>query len=134
VGDDDVWVANGIDSSTVSLLDPATADEADNLDVGRAPSAVAVGFGSVWVANAGDGTVSRIDPANRSPFGIRVGGEPSAVAVGEGAVWVANGDAVLRIDPRTNEVTDRIEVGARASAVEVGHGIVWVTVQRPSGA
>ena len=62
-----------------------------------------------------------------------MGGEPRAITVGEDAVWVADGDAVLRIDPRTNEVTDRIEVGARASALVVDYGFVWVAAQRSSG-
>ena len=32
------------------------------LDVGRAPGAVAVGSTAVWVADNGDGAVTRIEP------------------------------------------------------------------------
>ena len=57
---------------------------------GSSPVAVAVGEGSVWVVNAKDGTVSRIDPANErgrvTDPGRRV---PQDVAVGSGRVWVA---------------------------------------------
>ena len=35
---------------------------AQPFDVGNGPEAVAIGYGSVWVANSLDGTVSRIDP------------------------------------------------------------------------
>ena len=43
----------------------AGTNSAVQIPVGDEPVAVAVGAGSVWVANAGDGTVSRIDPATR---------------------------------------------------------------------
>lgn len=57
--------------------------------VGGHPLDVAVGEGSVWVAN-GNGTVARIDPAlGRVVERIRVGGSLGGIAVGEGAVWVA---------------------------------------------
>jgi serine/threonine-protein kinase len=38
------------------------------------------------------------------------------------------GDTLVRIDPETNSIVDRLPVGARASAVTVGQdGFVWVT-------
>ena len=47
------------------------------VQVGDFPTAVAVGHGSVWVANAGDGTVSRIDPETRRIVAtIRLGASP----------------------------------------------------------
>lgn len=52
------------------------------------------------------------------------------VAVGAGSTWVssASGEAgaVLRVDPETNRVVDRIPVGSPTS-VAFGHGSVWVT-------
>ena len=76
--------------------------------------AIAVGEGAVWVANAGDDSVSHVDPrANASLRSISVGDAPSAIAIGDGAVWVANAqdDTVSRIDPATNRVVATIEVG-----------------------
>jgi streptogramin lyase len=47
----------------VALVDPAAVAEAGKpLRVGERPSAVAVGGGAVWVADSGDGTVTRIRP------------------------------------------------------------------------
>jgi YVTN family beta-propeller protein len=44
----------------------------------------------VWVANAGDGTVSRIDLEKRKVDAtIRVGNAPFGVAFGDGKVWVS---------------------------------------------
>ena len=50
------------------------------IPVGRSPAGVAVGAGSVWVANSGDGTVTRIDPTtDKSIATIAVGGSPQAI-------------------------------------------------------
>jgi streptogramin lyase len=67
-----VWVtlAGGVrppdlrpQAGRVALVDPESGDEAGApLRVGNRPSGIAVGEGFVWVADAGDGTVTRIDP------------------------------------------------------------------------
>ena len=57
----------------------------------------------MWVANAGDDTVTRIDPASGKVVGepIEVGDDPIGIAVGAGAVWTANFRAgtVTRLEP-----------------------------------
>ena len=61
-----------------------------SIAVGREPLAVAVGAGSIWVANTIDRTVSRIDPSsNRVTATIDVRRSPTAIAVAQGSVWVA---------------------------------------------
>jgi YVTN family beta-propeller protein len=57
--------------------------------VGGDPVALAVGKDDVWVANAGDGTVVRIDaPTGSVKATIRVGHRPQGVAIANGLVWV----------------------------------------------
>jgi peptide/nickel transport system substrate-binding protein len=85
------------------------------------------------VANAGDDSVSRVDPrANASLRSISVGDAPSAIAIGDGAVWVANAQdaTVSRIDPATNRVVATIDVGHRPQGVAVTGDKVWVSVGR----
>ena len=53
---------------------------------------MSVGGDAVWVANAIDGTVSKVDPRTGNTVAFTVGGSPVDVSVGEGSVWVA-GDA-----------------------------------------
>jgi virginiamycin B lyase len=49
----------------VALVDPSTVEaRATPLRVGERPSGIAAGEGGVWVADAGDGTVTRIDPGS----------------------------------------------------------------------
>ena len=59
------------------------------IDVGAEPEGIAVGAGAVWVANTGDGTVSRIDPATKKVVKtIDVGNRPVGIAVAADLVWV----------------------------------------------
>ncbi len=115
--------------STLARIDPA-GDVTGSTFVGSAPAGVAVGGGSVWVANVGEATVSRFNPLTFEEGPLRspsVGRRPSGIAFGEGAVWVANAgdDSVTRIDPSTYSTTT-IPVGARPVAIAVGSGAVWV--------
>ena len=76
-------------TTTIVRIDPSTKG-GDGHDPGRAlPGGVAVGAGSVWVANSGDGTVTRIDPrTDNEDATIAVGGSPQAITVAGGRAWV----------------------------------------------
>jgi YVTN family beta-propeller protein len=127
---------------SVGVIDPEANALVAALPVGSAPGGVAVGEGAVWVANAGDQTITRIDPNRKTPTAtIGVGRTASAVAVGRGAVWVASATAgngngtVSRIEPAGNAVIETVEVRAgdegdlfapaTPSALAVGNDSVW---------
>jgi DNA-binding beta-propeller fold protein YncE len=102
----------------------------------------------VWVANYGDGTLSRIDPRRNKSIGrpIRIGRTAAGVAVGAGAVWATDYEQgrLWRIDRTITEplaepaeegdqadepqavVGTPIDIGHGAQAVAVGEGAVWV--------
>jgi YVTN family beta-propeller protein len=75
--------------------------------VGSLPGPVAFGSGSLWVANAGDQTVSQVDPvALRTLRTLTLGAAPTGIAASSDAIWVvesrlgASSVAVRRIDPQ----------------------------------
>jgi YVTN family beta-propeller protein len=71
----------------VSRVDPRT-QSITSIPVGNEPIGIDYGDGAVWVANSGDGTVSRIDPAKNTVVAtIKVGGRPVGIAAGPGLVW-----------------------------------------------
>jgi YVTN family beta-propeller protein len=83
------------------------------IPVGASPVDAVVADGAVWVANAGQGTVSRIDPATNAVTGTTpVGRNPVRLAAGFGSVWVANktSQTVSRLDARTGRLQATIPV------------------------
>jgi branched-chain amino acid transport system substrate-binding protein len=117
VSSDKVADAEAITASGVGQLDPMTGDLLDTVSLGTAPSTVAVGEGAVWVIDANDQTITRID-ANEpdDPDTFSTGSTPTDVAVGAGAVWVANLGAdqfprsVTRVDPESRAVVETIDL------------------------
>jgi DNA-binding SARP family transcriptional activator/streptogramin lyase len=100
------------------------------------PTDVAVGFGSVWLSDAGQQEVVRIDPTKRDVAArIGVGGDVQALALGFGSIWVADGNSatVTRIDPKRDRVTATIRLGNSGGtpnvsfAITAGAGAVWAT-------
>jgi serine/threonine-protein kinase len=104
-----------------------------SIPVGSSPDAVAVGGGSVWVANrltGVNGTVTRIDPStNQVAATIDVGVEPDSISFGAGSLWVANsGDGtVSRIDPSSDTVVATMPLGGFPHWVTADGPSVWVT-------
>jgi streptogramin lyase len=94
-----------------------------------APCGVGSGYGAVWVATDGGGTISRIDPRqNRVTRSIRVGRSACTLSVGAGAVWTVRYQAneLVRVDPRTGRLR-RVQVGRVPVDVLAAAGSVWVT-------
>jgi YVTN family beta-propeller protein len=126
VGPGAVWAAYS--SGEVARVDPSLENAPVTGFAGFHPLAIAVGAGSVWVANAGDDTVSQILPATASTIKQwQVGRRPSGVAVGAGFVWVTDevDDTVFRIDPVSGSLT-QIPVGHGPTGIAYGNGHVWV--------
>ena len=120
-----------IDEDFVGAIDPDGGRISAQYQVGRGPAALAAGAGSVWVANALSGTVTRIerDPDPDRTVPIDVGGEPTALAFDGRSLWVANGDqrTVAQVDPGSNRVVQRLPVGNASRGVAAGFGALWVT-------
>ena len=99
--------------------------------VGRAPAGIALGAQLAWVANAGDGTVDRLDRATGEVVGtpIGVGERPGGIALAAGRVWVANAgdDTVSVLDAATALPAGApIPVGDRPVAVAFDGTAIWV--------
>jgi YVTN family beta-propeller protein len=85
------------------------------------------GFGSMWISNYGDGTLSRVDPAtNKVLATISVAGAGWTAASAD-AIWVTAGSGVTRIDPATDTVTGSVDLKTTAlgDPAVIG-GMLWV--------
>jgi branched-chain amino acid transport system substrate-binding protein len=144
---DDTVVAVG---NAIAAID---GDDVAYTQVGKTPSTIAVGEGAVWVLNADDRTISKIDRETKEVTTFGTGGVTTDLAVGEGAVWVGNGAetpgpiplvhtaSISRLEPSTTRETGMeplprfAENPAAVSSAEnkvlgvsqlaVGAGAVW---------
>ena len=95
------------------------------------PDWLEIGFGSLWVSNAGLGGVQRIDPDTNKVVALVTVNQPcAAMAAGIGSLWVASrkDKAIYRIDAHNNKVTATIPVTVADSegSIAAGQGGVWV--------
>ena len=122
--------------NSVGVIDARTGKVIDDVPVGVRPGSVALGFGSAWVANQEDGTLTRIDAASRVvQRNITLGTRPTGIATGHGAVWVAEGasGAVAKVDPQLNLIAHTFRhlagavrvSGGQAGSVAIGGPSVW---------
>jgi len=98
---------------------------------GGGPIGLAVGAGSLWVANYTGESLERIAMArNRVAARVPLGNSPYGSAFGAGSVWVSSFDSanVTRVDPATNRIVARIDVGLEQAGLAATATDVWVAV------
>jgi YVTN family beta-propeller protein len=128
-GQGTVWITLP-DRGAVIEVDAETMSVVDTVSVGANPVGIAVAGDSVWVANGGSSTVSRISPAKNNEVvdTIEVPGAPAAIAVNARGVWVTDsvGDTVTPIDPETGDVLVSVPVGDRPVDLAEDGQELWV--------
>jgi YVTN family beta-propeller protein len=114
-------------SGFLTRIDPRSGRPLARVDPAAAPTAVAQGFGSSWLAYPEANLVVRVD-ATGAITPIPVGRRPSAITAGKRAVWVANtlDGTVKSIDPATSSVITTVKVGTAPAAIAEGDGSIWV--------
>ena len=120
--------------NSVAVIDPATNDVVQAIQVGIRPGPITAGGGEVWVGNRDDHNLTRIDMRTRRPAGTLSldGRTPTRLAFDRGTVWVAHGllgnvslvDAQLGDVVRVTPVTQK-GVYSSAGSVAAGAGAIW---------
>ena len=101
-----LWVAD-YDAAEAWRLDPSSgASVAPPVPVGQDPTGLAVSSNYVWVANAGDETVTLINeqsnPVTSAPLAIH--GSVGDIATADdatGDAWMASGTSLLSLEPKS---------------------------------
>jgi hypothetical protein len=102
-----VWVALAGDVDAVDGLDETTGRSVSgspSINVGKQPTDLASGDGSVWALNYSDGTVTRVDPVTARATGTiafasptdpdrLAANSPIRLAVSAGTIWVTDAEA-----------------------------------------
>src|SRR5262245_45576613 len=106
--DDHVWISNSPKHS-VTRIDPKANKIVETIAVGKNPcSGLTAGFGSLWVPNCGDPSLSRVDlktAAVTATLPLTIGNSEGGLTTAAGSVWLMT-DAkgtLARIDPATNK-------------------------------
>jgi DNA-binding SARP family transcriptional activator/ABC-type transport system substrate-binding protein/streptogramin lyase len=131
VGERSVWITDR-NSQTLLRVDPQYGDitrirlPASGLAEPGAGGGVAVGAGSVWVAQ-GLSRITRISPASGRVESSLAVADASYVTFGDGALWVANSDlgTLTKVDPSTGTVVATTRIGIWICCVAVAGGYVW---------
>jgi branched-chain amino acid transport system substrate-binding protein len=139
-------ISSVVQGNSLAAVDPVSGRVVAEVPVGATPTTVAVGGGSVWVLNADDQTISRVDSRTKEVRTLGIGATPTDVAVGDGGVWIGNGGklaraqfagttaiALTRLDPSTGAARDTVPLpragltrsNAAQSHIAVAAGSVW---------
>jgi ABC-type transport system substrate-binding protein/DNA-binding SARP family transcriptional activator len=100
--------------------------------IGR-PTAIAVGAGALWVTDASNDRVMKIDPESwRVEDQIPVGRGPSAIVATRDATWVANtgSGTISEINATSGTVVATVRVGSAPTSITAGAGAIWVADAR----
>jgi YVTN family beta-propeller protein len=130
VGAGSVWVLGDALDRRLWRLDARSGEVEATVELGFAPTSVAVADDRVWITDGVRDAVVPLDVNDeRLLRPVRVGSGPSGITAGAGSIWVANtlDGTVSRIDPESRRVTATADVGGAPRGLAVGGGGVWVT-------
>ena len=111
---DETAAVDRVRPNGVGAIDPASNKLVQSTPVGEYPIHLLVDDGSVWVANAGDHTVSRIESRTGQVTSTKgLTGAPMALNVSRGTVWIAMSHdgqptSILRLTGRPNETAAHV--------------------------
>jgi streptogramin lyase len=97
-----VWAAGGHCAGSIMRINGGTNRSTGEVDGMSSAVGIAVGFGSVWVADLDARQIVRVDPrTDRVVARLGVRGVPVRLGVGFGSLWVRDDTGrVLRIEPQ----------------------------------
>jgi YVTN family beta-propeller protein len=119
--------------NSVGFIDAKSDRVTRSFPVGREPRALAVAFGSIWVANYADTTVTRIDRTTGHTSTIPVYGHPTGIVAFRTSIWVWTLEGLLvAVDPRFDTSGHPIHLQAQApnagkvlGGIATGGGFLW---------
>ena len=133
VGEGAVWVVadgEGCEACLLVGVDPDSLEVSHEIEIEPGGASVAVGLGSVWVANPEGAVVTRVDPkAGDVVSQTPVEGSPQYLAVGEGSAWVFDqlGGNVVELDSEGEEsAVIEADMAGAGGSITTGNGSVWV--------
>lgn len=123
-----VWVLNGLEATVVGIeRRRLTIDERIELPTGTKD--LAVGEGALWVTNADERTLARIDlvTGDVSLADLSDIGSVNGVAVTPSGVWVGGSTDIVKLNHASLQLIDTWPLRFPAGQLAADRGSVWVT-------
>ncbi len=126
-------------SKALARIDPATNRVTQIASLPHTPHAIDATSDALWITGSDAPVIMRVvpgaDPAHTKTTTFPIATTAAEIAVGDGAVWVTapKTNALLRIDPTTNQVVATIAVGSAPDALVVDADGVWVANRLSAG-
>ncbi|HUS14893.1 MAG TPA: hypothetical protein VM536_07715 [Chloroflexia bacterium] len=144
VGAGSVWVGNH-DESAVVRLDPETQAVVARIRLPTEPHTLAFGAGYLWADGYHADGIIQVDPATNTVRNgvIPVGFTSDVFAVDDTALWIASviteqdgqhfpgTHEVVRIDPMSQQIVERLVFATAPAAVALDAGSLWVALEDP---
>jgi hypothetical protein len=124
---DSVWVA--LTNGQVLKVDAGRGRVIGGVDTGGPlgfTQTVALGGGSVWLADPLSGVVLRVAPDSSRVVATVPTGGVTALAFGSGAIWAVGKAGILRIDPGNGKVTATLPAEQLEGVLMVTTGAGWL--------
>ena len=118
---------------------PSAGRATETLRIRDSTQYMAIGAGSLWLPNASNGTITRIDlnkskvvaviEVSSDPQSAPFDADPQSVEVSSNHIWFTDRarKAVSRIDPNTNRIVERIPVGISPYDIAIDGDTLWLT-------
>ena len=134
-GEGAVWLTN---QTHVLQIDPETNQiVGEPIPAGEEIITLALGHGTLWTGSHDDGLITRVDAKTHSVVAtIEMGFSVHGLATSEESAWVLDehGFGVVRIDPKNNELGERVPIDFVGANLVAGARSVWVApAARDSG-
>ena len=132
--DEDVWISNKLKDERHPAERRRATRWRPTIPVGKRPCSGLrlAAFGSLWVPNCGDQTISRVDlksGAITATIASTIGNSEGSIVAGGGSIWMIT-DAkgtLARFDPATNLMVAEIYVAPGSFGLAYGEDALWVT-------
>jgi streptogramin lyase len=92
----------------------------------RSRPAAAVRLAAVLALGAAVASTASATPAARIVASLHLGDSPQAIAIGDGSVWLTTLRSLVRIDPETNQIVQRVRFKAILGALTLSGGQLWL--------
>jgi YVTN family beta-propeller protein len=119
-GGGETLAASAVRANAVVFADTGRLEAVGQEDTAGRPTAIASGAGALWVSDAANDRVLRLDPrTHRIEDRIPVGRDPGGLVATPHGVWVVNTGSrtVSEIDPGSGMVVATVAVGNAPKAV-----------------